>query len=247
MFAFEVWGKFASFRDPFTISQNITLPVPPKSTVAGMMASVLGIENYLQDEAFGAFDYSVITVNPVRKKSFSQNYINDYTSKVQTQLNSLQKEDVTKLSHGLRDRKNPQKPINRELLIDPRFTIVINNFGYESKLVKYLSERVSKFPFYLGNSEYAANFRVLDLKDYKVLQNISLKVDSFLSEKDIPYIDFQENIRYSTISFAGRLGAKRTPEEFLTLVVASSPVSVTNIDEIYEVTIENKPYCCRFV
>jgi CRISPR-associated protein Cas5h len=50
MFAFEIWGKFASFRDPFTISQNISLPIPPKTTVAGMMASILGVENYFDDD-----------------------------------------------------------------------------------------------------------------------------------------------------------------------------------------------------
>ena len=163
MFAFEIWGQFASFRDPFTISQNISLPIPPKTTVAGMMASVLGVENYFENEAFSDFKYSVITINPIRKKSFSQNYINDYTSKVQTQITSINKEDYTKIALGFRDKKNPQKPINRELLLNPKYLIVIKNFKYEEKLSKYLRDRMSKFSFYLGNSEFAGNFKFINI------------------------------------------------------------------------------------
>jgi len=71
MFVFEIWGKFASFRDPFTISQNISLPIPPKTTVAGMMASILGVENYLEKDSFRDFDYSVVALNPIRLRTIS--------------------------------------------------------------------------------------------------------------------------------------------------------------------------------
>ena len=81
MFGFKLWGRFGSFRDPITITQNMTFSIPPKTTVGGMLASILGIDynDYFNDNEYFDFGYSLILKNPVRKKSFSQNYIMDYT------------------------------------------------------------------------------------------------------------------------------------------------------------------------
>ncbi|MEA1899229.1 MAG: CRISPR-associated protein Cas5, partial [Thermodesulfobacteriota bacterium] len=81
MFGFKLWGRFGSFRDPITITQNMTFSIPPKTTVGGMLASILGIDynEYFNDNEYFDFGYSLVLKNPVRKKSFSQNYIMDYT------------------------------------------------------------------------------------------------------------------------------------------------------------------------
>ena len=81
MFGFKLWGRFGSFRDPITITQNMTFSIPPKTTVGGVLASILGIDynDYFNDNGYFDFGYSLILKNPVRKKSFLQNYIMDYT------------------------------------------------------------------------------------------------------------------------------------------------------------------------
>lgn len=81
MFGFKLWGRFGSFREPITITQNMTFSIPPKTTVGGMLASILGIDynNYFNDNKYFDFGYSLVLKNPVCKKSFSQNYIMDYT------------------------------------------------------------------------------------------------------------------------------------------------------------------------
>lgn len=246
MFAFEIWGQFASFRDPFTISQNISLPIPPKTTVAGMMASVLGVENYFEDKAFSDFEYSVITVNSIRKKSFSQNYINDYTSKVQTQITNLNKEDYKKIALGFRDKKNPQKPINRELLLNPRYLIVIKDFKYEDKISKYLRDRMSKFSFYLGNSEFAGNFKFIEIIKSEEIKLEEVAVNSFILESDVNHIDFKEGIRYSTLSFATALNVNRTPISSTSVIIGSETISVKNL-KVYCIESIDKKYYCRFV
>ena len=83
MFGFKLWAGFGVFRDPLTITQNMTFSIPPKTTIGGMLAAVLGIDyqDYFDDPEFFNFGYSLILLNPVRKKSFSQNYIEDYTKK----------------------------------------------------------------------------------------------------------------------------------------------------------------------
>jgi len=83
MFGFKLWGRFAAFRDPLTITQNLTFPIPPKTTIGGLLAAILGIDynDYFTDEDFFQFQYSVVLLKPIRKKNFSQNYIADYTKK----------------------------------------------------------------------------------------------------------------------------------------------------------------------
>jgi len=91
MFGFKLWGRFGSFRDPITITQNMTFSIPPKTTVGGMLASILGIDynDYFNDNEYFDFGYSLVLKNPVRKKSFSQNYIMDYTEKSLSRLNLM--------------------------------------------------------------------------------------------------------------------------------------------------------------
>ncbi len=90
MFAFKIWGNFASFRDPLTISQNLSLPLPPKTTIGGMMASILGIDDYFEDNDYFNFGYSCVILNEIRKKSFSQNYIEKYTTRVGTKITAYE-------------------------------------------------------------------------------------------------------------------------------------------------------------
>lgn len=246
MFAFEIWGRFAAFRDPFTISQNITLSIPPKTTVAGMMASILGIENYFEDDAFKTFEYSVIVLNPVSKKSFSQNYINDYTSKVQTHINSLKKSEYEKVSSGLRDNKSPQKPINRELLLNPKYLIVIKNFTYEEKITHYLQERISKFPFYLGNSEFAGNYKFVAINEAIQEQVTRAKMDSFILEQDLEQITFEEGTRYSTLSFATAFNKQRTPITLSSVIIGSRPIRIENL-VLDKIRCQDRTYYCRFL
>ena len=69
----------------------MTFSIPPKTTVGGILASILGIDynNVFGDKEFFDFGYSLILKNPVRKKSFTQNYVMDYTAKSLSKLNLM--------------------------------------------------------------------------------------------------------------------------------------------------------------
>lgn len=91
MFGIKLWSRFAVFRDPLTITQNLTFPIPPKTTIGGMLAAVLGIEykDYFADETYFNFGYSLVLQKPIRKRSFAQNYVADYTHKSETRHNAM--------------------------------------------------------------------------------------------------------------------------------------------------------------
>lgn len=246
MFAFKIWGKFACFKDPLSISQNITLPLPPKTAVGGMLAALLGVNDYLSDNEFMDFKYSVVLDGGISKKTFSQNYINDYTKKTKTHLNSLKNLDMQKISSGLRDKAAPQKPINRELLIDPKYTIFIDKFKFENKAIDSLKNRISKFPFYLGNSEFAGNFEFMDIVNFANKNFDEVGIDSFVPHDKAQNICFDENVLYSPICFAGSLDSDRSPKTHINLIFSSDQIRAKNI-EVCEVTCAKKTYHSIFV
>lgn len=93
MFAFKLWSRFGAFRDPITVTQNVTLSIPPKTTIGGMLAAILGVDynDYFENPNYFDFQYSLVLKNPVRKQSFSQNYIEDYTAKSHLKQQTMQK------------------------------------------------------------------------------------------------------------------------------------------------------------
>lgn len=246
MFAFKIWGKFACFKDPLSISQNITLPLPPKTAVGGMLAALLGVDDYLSDDDFMDFRYSVVLDGAISKKTFSQNYINDYTKKTKTHLNSLKNLDMQKISNGLRDKSAPQKPINRELLIDPKYTIFIDEFKFENEAIDSLKNRISKFPFYLGNSEFAGNFEFVETMNFANKNFDEIGIDSFVPQNKTQNICFDENVLYSPICFAGSLDSDRSPKTHINLIISNDQIRAKNI-EACEVICAQKTYRCIFV
>lgn len=246
MFAFKIWGKFACFKDPLSISQNITLPLPPKTAVGGMLAALLGVDDYLSDDDFMDFRYSVVLDGAISKKTFSQNYINDYTKKTKTHLNSLKNLDMQKISNGLRDKSAPQKPINRELLIDPKYTIFIDEFKFEKEAIVNLKNRISKFHFYLGNSEFAGNFEFVEVINFSNKNFDEIGIDSFVPQDKARNICFDENVLYSPICFAGSLDSDRSPKTHINLIFSSDQIRAKNI-EVYEVICAQKTYHSIFV
>jgi len=114
MFAFKLWSRFGAFRDPITITQNVTLSIPPKTTIGGMLAAILSMDynEYFENQQFFDFRYSLVLHNPIRKQSFSQNYIEDYTVKSHLKQDAILK--IMKKSKLLEDYKT--KIINQTQL-----------------------------------------------------------------------------------------------------------------------------------
>ncbi len=282
MLAFKIWGNFASFRDPITISQNLSLPLPPKTTVGGMMASILGINNYFEDENYFDFSYSCIMLNEIRKKSFSQNYIEKYTSRVGTKITAYEttikkyrevekakeklltlqqekeellklvlpkKAEITKLTKKplqiykqlkalskkcklleqevvkWENKKNETfikpKPINRELILNPSYLIVIDNFKYEDKLIELLKKHYSIYPFYLGNSEFSGNFEYIESQ---ILDNEIDFVDSFTNSAELIDFDFEQ--KYSNMTMPLRVIGDRQYKEYNKIIFSNKPIKL---------------------
>jgi len=223
MFAFRIWSKFGCFKDPLTVSQTLTLGIPPKTTVGGMLGAVVGLSNgtdgrkaYFEDGDYFSFRYSVCIDGAIRKKSFAQNYIDDYTKKIQTKLNDMSK-------NTLRDFGCSPKPIFRELLLNPSYLILVENYKYEAEALKRLQERELVFPLY-------GSFEWVDVAGFEE-KTEDAAIHSFITDPES--IDFTKNRKYTSVRFATHVSGKREYGPFASVVTVENslhePVSCRDV------------------
>lgn len=73
----DVKGKFAHFRKFYTNSSSLSYSIPPRTTIAGMLACILGYERDSYYEIFSKekLNVGIRKLNPTRKIMQSLNYI----------------------------------------------------------------------------------------------------------------------------------------------------------------------------
>jgi len=214
MFGFRLWGDFAVFREPLAITQNITFMVPPKTTIGGMLAAILGIDynDYFNDKDFFDFKYSLVLDREIRKKSFAQNYIDDYTKKSAVKLDIIKKikTDTKKLSAELKE--NYGKEI--ELLNKSNIT------STEKKELKKIRKRMKNLQLVAQFTKPKPIFRELLIKpEYLIF------IDNFKYEDKI--IEYLKN-HYSAYNLY--LGNTEFPANFENVVCTSKPDKIKYLD-----------------
>ncbi|MGA1871092.1 MAG: CRISPR-associated protein Cas5 [bacterium] len=291
MFGMKIWSNFAAFRDPLTITQNITLPIPPKTTIGGMMAAILGIEyeDYFNDPEYFNFEYSLVLTSPIRKKSFAQNYIQDYTKNSEIKFNVLEKfsksisaldnlvsektilaseYDKTKAEekkYATIDTKimkaennfeksysaylkqqnekiTKPKPIFRELLLSPEYIIFINEFKYETEIIKSLRNHLSAFLFYMGNTEFSANYKYIECTaEQRYIKNL----DSFTAHPE--HIIFELGGKYTKVYAATKTVSKRQYRDYKSLVICNRQIRLNRDIIGYLIKTKEREFNCEFI
>ena len=250
MFAFRLWSHFGAFRDPITITQNVTLSIPPKTTIGGLLAAILGIDynNYFNDFEYFNFKYSLVLNTPIRKQSFTQNYIEDYTSKSHLKHDSMKKFiqsaiTIEKFWERASSKMPKPKPIRRELLMNPSYLIFIKDFKYENQAVSMLKSHNSGFALYMGNTEFSANYQYLECE--KTIEKQQLEVDSFTLLQDS--IKFEPGKKYTTIYAATKVVNDRQYRDFKRITISSNRISFQEPENGYLIKTSIGNYHCEFI
>ena len=279
------------FRDPLTITQNLTFPIPPKTTIGGMMASILGIDynTYFNDPEYFDFKYSLVLEKPIRKKSFVQNYVADYTKVSETKISTMEKyfnarkkyNELVQEKKRLEDCSEPSKkeeqflmtagkkieaefknlrngsdncskvfnssfrspkPIFRELLIDPGYLIFVKDFKHEEQIIPLLQTHFSAFYFYMGNSEFPANYRLLDceweLEESNILNSFTLNPLKIV---------FEEDKKYTNVYMATKTIGEREYRDYKNFILCDKPISLKDENQTFAVKTNAGKYYCEFV
>jgi len=291
MFCFKLWSRFGAFRDPLTITQNLSFPIPPKTTVGGMLAAVLGIDysDYLNDPEYFNFSYSLIMTRPIRKKSFAQNYVADYTKESEIKFNAIadygkkrnKYQALVEKQTALEGREEPTKaeekflstagdkiqtaktavdksidkciqimrkgfrspkPIFRELLMEPEYLIFIKDFKYENQIISILKKHETTFSFYMGNSEFSANYRFINHTCEKIKSDT---LHSFTAKGTD--IQFETKKKYTTVFMATRSCGQREYRNYQHVVICDKPILMKNKASVYCMDCQEGKFHCEFI
>ena len=132
LLAFDIWGDYGYFRRGYTTTSTITYPFPSRTSIAGLISSILGIERDGYYDIFSE-DNSKIglrILNPISKINLNFNYIN------------------TKESFSLAAiKKNPRVQVQAEFLKDVKYRIYVslNNKQLMEQLFDLLDNHKSIF------------------------------------------------------------------------------------------------------
>lgn len=146
---YEVSGDFAHFRKPHTTSPAQTFGIPPRTTVAGITAAILGLERDSYYDRFGR-DTSRIAISleaPIRRLSLAVNLVNTEGSDAKTKG----------ATPGKYFRDNRQQNVF-EHLCSPRyrFYVSLSDDALLDELTELLKAGQSVYAPSLGLSEHIA-------------------------------------------------------------------------------------------
>ncbi len=195
MIIFELWGKFAHFRKFYTNSSSLSYSVPPRTTIEGIIAALLGYDRDSYYELLNADNLHVAVKKLGRSRKVMQS-INYMKATSSGELNS--------------PKEHTQIPF--ELLVGN------NNIRYrfyvtheDEQVLKEISERISKnrpvFPLYFGSAPFSCYIDYIDKLEWTWNENAEYELISTVINNDkIQEIDI--------INIEGHLMRERMPRDF---------------------------------
>jgi CRISPR-associated protein Cas5h len=192
---FDVKGKFAHFRKFYTNSSSLTYGVPPRTTIAGMIAAIMGFERDSYYEIFSSdkLKIGVKKLTPTKKILQTLNYIR-----------------ATSMSELITPKDHTQVPF--EILVGDtelsfRIYVTHNNLDLLNELEERIRKNQLAYPPYLGSANFGCSIKYIDYlegvyeesKDY-------IKIDSVIRSEDIAEVDIS--------NYSGKLMKERMPIDF---------------------------------
>ncbi|MDS1029152.1 type I-B CRISPR-associated protein Cas5b [Bacillota bacterium LX-D] len=176
---FEVRGDWAHFRKIYTTSSPLSYSIPPRTTTAGLIAAVIGLDKTQYYDYFTKDRASIAVriINPIRKFRIGLNFINTKTAKMFAQI-----------------RERTQ--VKQELVKKPHYRIYFYHTDQEmyQNLQGFLERGQSFYTPYLGLSEYLAHIEYIgELAIREVNGGVEVPIHSVLPLHDKFPINFDQD------------------------------------------------------
>ncbi|MBN1971558.1 MAG: type I-B CRISPR-associated protein Cas5 [Candidatus Delongbacteria bacterium] len=148
---FDISAPLGHFKVPYTTTSPLTLPIPSKTSLYGMIGAIIGLEKdkYLKEFQDEVCKIGISVKSPIRKTHIATNLINT--------------KNVTLFSRMDSSKRAPRSQIKIEFIKDSKFRLYFyhsNKIIYD-KLKKNLSEHKSVYSISFGLSECLANFEFI--------------------------------------------------------------------------------------
>jgi CRISPR-associated protein Cas5h len=160
---FDLFADFGHFKVPYTTTSPLTLPVPSRTSVYGIIGALVGLDknDYLSHFEGENCKISLGVKRPVKKIRISENLIN--TKNV----------NETYMFARMNSRKAaPHSPTRIEFLKDPGYRVYFHHRDQEifDKACRHLENHHTVYTISLGISECLANFEYIGLFDAQYIE-----------------------------------------------------------------------------
>lgn len=228
--SFDLFGKAAHFRKFYSSSTALSYSIPPKTTVQGIIASILGLE---RDSYYGEFKQTQIGIlirNPQRKIFQKQNFL-----KFENSNFALSKENEI-VGVGNRTQVSfeyviPENIRNNVICYRMYFMVDISN-----RLIENLSRNLSD-----NNLEYGVSLGIANLIGYisNVVrynhQEISVfnigdlvDIQTACYEDDIELLKIPDTVLVENEQMPVEMNMKKTKKEIKRTAISKSIIIPTN-------------------
>ncbi len=203
LIAFDIWGDYAYFRRGYTSTSTISYPFPSRTTIAGLISGILGLEKDSYHDIFNENNSKIglRILNPIKKININLNYIN------------------TKEGFLLSDiKKNPRVQVQAEFLKDVKYRIYVslNDNNIMEELFSNLSEHKSVFTPCLGISECIADFRLTydEMLNLNIKSGENIDINSIILKNNYGLI-IEPKKKYGTVKSPGFMNSERIVSNFI--------------------------------
>ena len=210
---FDIKGKFAHFRKFYTNSSSLTYGIPPRTTISGMVAAILGFER----DSY----YETLSSNKLRigvKKLTT-------TRKLLQTLNYMKVESVADLFNPKNHTQVPFEVVAGEN--DVCFRIYLSHV--DSNITDELEYRIIEnkfvYPPYLGSANFGCAVKYIDTLEavYTESKN-SIRINTAIRSEEILEMDIA--------NYTGKLMKERMPVDFSENKVKNKFIRLSNGEDI---------------
>lgn len=199
---FEIKSDYGHFRKFYTTSSPLTFSIPPRTTVAGMISAVIGLdkEEYLKHFSKKDAKIAIQITSPVNKTRISYNLINTKTANMYSKI---------------KDRTQ----VTFELLKNPKFRIYFshNNSEIYNKFKSFLEQKKTYYTLSMGLSEYISEFEFI--KEIEVTKpnklNKFVNIDTAINFSEEVEIEFEDNKEYFNDNTPNEINTNREVTEYI--------------------------------
>ncbi|MEM4736655.1 MAG: type I-B CRISPR-associated protein Cas5b [Nitrososphaeria archaeon] len=186
---FDVSSDYACFRVPYTITSIVSYPFPPRTTLSGLIAAILGLEKETYGDIFS------------EKNSKISLGIRAPIKKIILGLNLLDTKFGITMSEISRRRKNFRIQVPIEFLKNPVYRVYVwlNNDTLFKKLERNLSENSSFYTPCLGLASSLAKINFIGKFKAEYSNSENIPINSIVPKKYIKYVELQKDLAYQYV------------------------------------------------
>lgn len=156
---FDVKGPFAHFRAYDTTRRNMTYPFPPKTSIVGLIAGILGLprNDYWKNNSLKDASISIQLLNPIWRSKITVNYLQlKYPISLSAGVKIYMAKDPLEIKS--KDQRGFNAPVSLNILRNVKYRIFFYSEDNElrDELIRRLEENRYCYPPYLGHANMLA-------------------------------------------------------------------------------------------